>query len=115
MPLHRGDVVLVPFPYSDLRGMKRRPACVVSADQYHDGPDVIGAMITSQASRRTSPGLGDVVLAQWRDAGLRAASTLRAARLLVIERRLVDTTIGRLPLEPLHQVDQALREVFALS
>ncbi|MHB8464849.1 MAG: hypothetical protein ACYDH6_06735 [Acidimicrobiales bacterium] len=40
----RGDIVLVPFPYSDLRGMKRRPACVVSASAYQRGPDVDGAL-----------------------------------------------------------------------
>jgi hypothetical protein len=30
-PPRRGDIVLVPFPHPDLRGLKRRPACVVSA------------------------------------------------------------------------------------
>ena len=36
--------MLVPFPYSDLRGMKRRPACIVSAGAYQRGPDVIVAL-----------------------------------------------------------------------
>ena len=43
----RGDVVLVLFPYSDLRTAKPRPALVVQADDLQTGmPQVIVAMIT---------------------------------------------------------------------
>ncbi len=30
-----GDVVLVPFPFTDQTASKKRPAVVVSADAYH--------------------------------------------------------------------------------
>jgi len=37
-----GDVVLVPFPFTDQTTTKKRPAVVVSSDAYHrDRPDVI--------------------------------------------------------------------------
>lgn len=111
----RGDIVLVPFPYSDLRGMKRRPACVVSADAYQRGPDVIVGMVTSQSGRRQAPGLGDVVVTDWQAAGLSAPSTVRTGRLLVLEQRLLGTTLGRLSDSTLANVDNALRAVFGLS
>ncbi|MFI5273274.1 MAG: hypothetical protein ACHQ4H_09625 [Ktedonobacterales bacterium] len=41
----RGDVVVIPFPFSDLTATKRRPALVV-ADL--PGDDVILRQITSQ-------------------------------------------------------------------
>ena len=44
----RGSVVIIPFPFSDLTGSKRRPALVV-ADW--GGADVILAQITSVAHR----------------------------------------------------------------
>ena len=110
----RGDIVLVPFPYSDLRGMKRRPACVVSGGAYQRGPDVIVAMVTSQTGRRQAPGLGDVVVADWQAAGLRAPSTVRTGRLLVLEQRLLGATLGRLSAATLADVDDALRAVFGL-
>lgn len=114
-PPRRGDIVLVPFPYSDLRGLKRRPACVVSADEYQRGPDVIVAMVTSQEARRQSPGLGDVVVTDWQACGLRAPSTIRVGRLLVLEPRLIESTLGQLSATTLSEVDEALKAVFGLS
>ena len=42
----RGDVVVVPFPFSDLSQAKRRPALVLANLQ---GDDIILVQITSQA------------------------------------------------------------------
>jgi mRNA interferase MazF len=114
-PPRRGDIVLVPFPYSDLRGLKRRPACVVSADEYQRGPDIIVAMVTSQGARRHSPGLGDVVVADWQACGLRAPSTIRTGRLLVLEPRLIQSTLGQPSTNTMGEVDEALKAVFGLS
>ncbi len=94
--------------------MKRPPACVVSADAYQRGPDVMVAMVTSQTGRRQTPGLGDVVVTDWQAAGLRAPSTIRTGRLLVLEQRLLGTTLGRLSTSTLTDVDDALRAVFDL-
>ena len=52
MTCHRGDVVLVMFPDSNLRTTKRRPALVVQADQLGtDLAQLIVAMITSNLDR----------------------------------------------------------------
>ena len=44
--LVKGDVVVTPFPFSDLSGTKKRPALVVAT---LTGDDVILCQITSQA------------------------------------------------------------------
>ena len=41
----KGDVVVVPFPFSDLTQSKRRPALIITA---LDGDDLILCQITSQ-------------------------------------------------------------------
>ncbi len=47
-----GDVVLVPFPFTDHSASKKRPAVVVSSDAYHQHrPDVIVIALTSQILR----------------------------------------------------------------
>jgi len=107
--------VLVPFPYSDLRGSKRRPACVVSARPYNDqSPDVVLAMVTSNSARIQQPGRGDVAIRGWRTAGLRLPSVLRAGRLLVLEQRLLGPVLGDLTPGDLRGVDASLRLVLGL-
>ena len=44
-----GDVVLVPFPFSDQSAIKKRPAIVASSDEYsHRRPDIVIMAVTSQ-------------------------------------------------------------------
>ena len=45
----RGDIVLVPFPFTDLSSTKKRPALVVSPDRFNaHAQDVVLVAITSQ-------------------------------------------------------------------
>ena len=53
---HRGDVVLVLFPNSNLQTAKRRPALLLQADNLQIGlSQVIVAMISSRTSRGNHP------------------------------------------------------------
>jgi mRNA interferase MazF len=42
------DIILVPFPFTDLSSAKRRPALIVSPDSYNVGKDVVITYVTSQ-------------------------------------------------------------------
>jgi len=54
-----GDIVLVPFPFTDQSTTKRRPAVVISSLAYHrDRPDLIIMAVTTQ--RPTSGSVGEV-------------------------------------------------------
>jgi len=44
----RGDIVVIPFPFSDLSGSKKRPALVLADLQ---GDDIILCQITSQHTK----------------------------------------------------------------
>lgn len=46
--MNQGDIVLVPFPYTDLSSKKTRPALIISKN--NGGEDVILLAITSQVS-----------------------------------------------------------------
>lgn len=43
----QGDVVLIPFPYSDLSGAKQRPALIISNKGLNQTQDRICCLITS--------------------------------------------------------------------
>jgi len=56
--------------------VKRRPAVVISTAAYHSArPDVILALLTSQASKASAP--TDYLLKDWSQAGLNQPSALR--------------------------------------
>src|SRR6266542_6823636 len=65
----RGDVVLVPFSFTDRSGSKWRPAVVVSSDQYNwQTPDVVIASVTGNLAAIRHP--GDHRIQDWQTAGL---------------------------------------------
>lgn len=112
--MNRGDVCLAPFTYADLRGSKRRPVCVVSSAGFNTGPDFIVAMVTSSARRMVNPGTGDVILADWRLAGLLRPSVVRTGRLMVLEGRLLSAQIGTLTQADVAEVDRGLKDALGL-
>ncbi len=68
-----GDVVLVPFPFTDQSGLKKRPAIVVSSTGYNaQRPDLVIMAITSQI--RPRPAFAEFTIAEWKKAGLLLAS-----------------------------------------
>lgn len=80
----RGDIVRVPFPYTDRPVRQHRPALVVSAGRIGENGALLWvAMITSADNR---PWAGDVPLgAQYREAGLPAPSVIRPVKTATIE------------------------------
>ena len=71
-----GDVLLVPFPFTDHTAVKQRPAVVVSSEAYHrERPDLIILAVTSQI--RADDKIGAAAVAQWQEAGLLKPSVLK--------------------------------------
>jgi mRNA interferase MazF len=90
----RFDVVLVPFPFTDRRSVKRRPALVLSSEtelQSRVGHTVL-AMITSQ---ETPAWPGDVSLRDLDAAGLPHASKVRM-KIFTLDDRLILKKLGAL-------------------
>jgi mRNA interferase MazF len=89
-----GDVVLVPFPFTDQSAAKRRPAVVVSSDAYNQSrPDVIVMAVTGQVS--ANPRIGEVVVRYWKEASLLKPSTIKPI-LATTEKSLINRKLGRL-------------------
>ena len=106
MSFRRGDVVLVPFPFTEQEASKKRPALVVSSDEYNNAcPDVIVAQITGRLNAPPRP--GDHRLKDWRSAGLVGPSLLRT-RLATLHRSVVIRRLGRMPNDDMFGVNDSL-------
>ncbi len=87
-----GDVILVPFPFTDQSGVKKRPAVIISSNGYNlNRRDIVIMSITGQV--RTPFSFGEVMLADWQAAGLIKASSLKPV-FTTIEQGLVIRTLG---------------------
>lgn len=108
----RGDVVLVPFGFTNQSQTKWRPAVVVSGDGYNQGPDVVIASITSNL--QALPHQGDHPLGGWKAAGLLKPSLVQT-KLATVEASLVGRKLGRLTPTDMVEVARGLRKALELK
>ena len=110
----RGDVVLVPFPNSNLQTAKVRPALVVQADNLNTGlPQLVVAMISSKVTRANHASRVRVLTStpEGRQAGLLTDSVVMADNLATVALAAIMRAVGTLPMTA---VDNALRHTLGL-
>jgi mRNA interferase MazF len=107
------DVVVVPFPFTDRRQRKRRPAVVVSQARQFNTPTghSVLAMITTQGHRRWPL---DVEISDLDAASLPVESLVRM-KLFTLDHRLVLRKIGRLAARDAGNVRRSLTRLFPLN
>ncbi len=87
-----GDIVLVPFPFTDQTTIKKRPAVIVSSNMYNKNrPDIIIMAVTSQI--HGSGYFGDILIQNWQQAGLLKPSVIKPI-VTTVEKRLVLRKLG---------------------
>jgi mRNA interferase MazF len=106
----KGDVVLVPFPFTDLTSAKTRPAVVVSDHAFEkETGDFTVAMITSVPHATPY----DYERKDWQHAHLLSPSWVRA-KLVTLDPELVVHSPGRLSDRDIAQVDKRIRLALVL-
>ncbi len=101
-----GDVVLTPFPYTDLSDVKIRPALVVADVGMGDW---IVCEITTSTVRR--PGTIAISQQDMQSGTLRFASWVRPDRIYTLNQRLFRQTVGRLAEAKQAEISAALRNL----
>jgi mRNA interferase MazF len=102
----RGDIVRVPFPYTDRETRQYRPALVVSIGGLGETESLLWVVMITSAKNRPWP--GDVSLGDdYAEFGLPAPSVIRPTKIATIEIRQADR-IGRLDQPRLAKVEEAL-------
>ena len=95
-PITRGDIVLVPFPFTDLSATKRRPAVVLWADPAR--VDFLLAFISSQRIRGSEVGAVPLLPThpEFSLTGLAAPSTIRTTKAVTLSGASLRRWLGRL-------------------
>jgi mRNA interferase MazF len=107
----QGDVLLVPFPFTDQGGTKQRPAVVLSGTAYNQNhPDIILAPITSQITGARD----EIILNDWKIAGLLKPSALKPI-LSSFEKVLIKRKLGKLSPADVAQVRALFTRIFELK
>jgi mRNA interferase MazF len=100
--MQQGNVVLIPFPFTDLSGSKVRPALVLMAT----AQDVTLAFISTQLHWQEPT---DLLLLPTALNGLRKSSLIRLSKLATIDSTLAKGKLGELTSSELTQVKTNLR------
>lgn len=106
-----GDIVLVPFPFTDQSTLKKGPAVVVSSLEYNKNrPDLVLMAVTSQA--KPSALFGEVFVTHWDKAGLLKPSAIKPI-FTTVEKKLVLKHLGRLHPDEQNQLREAINTLLA--
>jgi mRNA interferase MazF len=100
MSYARGEVVLLPIPFTDLTSRKVRPAVVIGL-----APRSIDLFVVPISSQLQNT---DIQLNDWRGAGLNVACGIKA-QIATVEVRLVVQQVGALSFNDRAALEQALR------
>jgi len=102
----KGDVVVIPFPFSDLSESKRRPACVITA---LEGDDLILCQITS----RNLVDKYSIIIqdSDFLIGSLKLISNARPNRLFTADKALILYRIGRLSDTKITEITDKIVEI----
>ena len=100
-----GDLVLIAFPFTAGPQTKSRPAMVVL--DVGDA-DILVARVTTQSGQDDH----DVLLHDWKGAGLLAPSTVRLHKLATLEKALVQRRLGCIQMEDRAVISAAMQNIF---
>ncbi len=108
-----GDVLLVPFPFTDQTTTKKRPTIVISSDIYNqEKPDIILIAVTSQIS--TPLQFGDMLITDWSKSGLIKPSAIKPI-VTTLEKALVIKKLGKLEALDIQALKNFLKEIIEIN
>jgi len=106
--MKKGDIVLIPFPFTDLSGSKNRPALILHGNEQ----DVTVAFISSETKWQTP---NDLLLTPSHKNGLKQISIIRTNKIATLDKALVLGLLGELTDEEMVDLDKKLIRLFKLK
>lgn len=106
--MQKGEIILISFPFTDLSGIKKRPALILA----HTENNIVVAFISTQKKWAEDT---DLLVEPTPNNGLKRASLIRIAKIATIDKSLALGLLGKLEPNTLHLVDQQLIRFFRLQ
>ena len=104
-----GDIVLVPFPFTNQVITKKRPAVIISSGAYNrQRPDIILMAVTSQM--QSADYFGDMTISQWQQAGLLKPSVIKPI-FTTVEKGLVLKKLGSMSDNDRKELKKAIQTI----
>lgn len=104
----KGDIVLIPFPYTDLSGNKLRPSVILAQTTL----DLTVCFITTQIAWQETT---DVLLNANSASGLKKLSLIRTSKIATLDRSLAKGLLGKLSATELTELNKKLKILLQLS
>jgi len=106
--MKKGDIVLIPFPFTDLSGSKKRPALtLISGDL-----DLTVSFISTQLHWEEPT---DLLLQPNPSNGLKKPSLVRIGKIATIDKELVIGKLGHIEDEKIKELDSKLTRIFGIK
>ena len=108
--IQQGDLLLVPFPFSDQSGRKVRPVIVLSNNQFNlNSEDVIVVGVTSNLSKdKYTANLGNGDLEEGR---LMTKCIIKVENILKLDKDLIIKKIGKIKKEKIKEIVAVFNEI----
>jgi mRNA interferase MazF len=106
--MKKGDLILIPFPFTDLTGNKNRPALVLASSEL----DITVAFISTQLKWKEKT---DILLDPTKENGLKKESLVRLSKLATIDKDLALGKLGRISNESIILVNNNLKRILKLD
>ena len=104
----KGEIVLLPFPFSDLSGSKMRPALILSPEQFnYSGQDIICCALTSNKKIKGV----QISTKDMHKGRLSFVSVIKYTQLFTIKKELVGRSLGSVRRNKLKQVQVKLQNL----
>lgn len=101
----QGDIVLIPFPYSDLSSIKLRPALILSNSKLDKLPDRICCFITS----KSLPDGIKITLKDYQQGRLPFQSWVKPYRIFTIHEKIIRKKLCRMTPEFHERILESLK------
>ena len=102
----KGDIVVIPFPFSDLTGAKKRPALVITNLK---GEDLILCQITSKKVRNEYA--ITITEEDFEEGGLKQESNVRPNKIFTADRSIILYKAGKLKREKVENIIETIIKI----